>query len=110
MSKETENVGFVCENCGCDVRPLSNGSFRNHCPACLCSKHVDNQPGDRIAKCFGLMEPVGVVATSKKGLQILHRCLMCGEERLNKIAENTEQCDDYQFVLELMKEAGKRIR
>jgi hypothetical protein len=56
------------------------------------------------------MEPVGVVSTPKKGLQILHRCLRCGEERLNKTAENTDQCDDYQLVLELMKEAGKRIR
>jgi hypothetical protein len=56
------------------------------------------------------MEPVGVVPTSKKGLQILHRCSRCGEKRLNKMAENTDQCDDYQLVLELVKEAGKMIR
>jgi hypothetical protein len=56
------------------------------------------------------MEPVSVVLTSKKWLQILHRCLGCGEEKLNKIAENTDQCDDYGLVLKLMEEAGKMVR
>lgn len=61
------NNGFVCENCGCKVRPLTKGGYRNHCPHCLYSKHVDINPGDRASECGGLMEPVGVFLTGKKG-------------------------------------------
>ncbi|HYC79501.1 MAG TPA: RNHCP domain-containing protein, partial [Candidatus Binatia bacterium] len=47
---------FVCENCGTKV---SGNGYTNHCPNCLYSKHVDNNPGDRLNKCHGLMEPIG---------------------------------------------------
>jgi hypothetical protein len=47
ISRTAQNQGFTCENCGASVAPLSNGSYRNHCPACLLSKHVDILPGDR---------------------------------------------------------------
>ena len=33
---------------------------RNHCPNCLTSLHLDNEPGDRAADCGGQMEPVAV--------------------------------------------------
>jgi len=43
----TRNIeNFTCERCGAAVE--GNG-FTNHCPACLCSKHVDINPGDRAA-------------------------------------------------------------
>ena len=32
----------------------------NHCPNCLTSLHLDNEPGDRAADCGGQMEPVAV--------------------------------------------------
>lgn len=35
---------FICAHCGTHVR--GNG-YTNHCPECLWSKHVDNNPGDR---------------------------------------------------------------
>ncbi|MDR1260747.1 MAG: RNHCP domain-containing protein [Oscillospiraceae bacterium] len=110
MSKKTENVGFICENCGFNVDPLDNGSFRNHCPCCLCSKHVDNKPGDRLSDCWGLMEPIDVVVNSKKGLQLLHKCLKCGEEKVNMVAINASQCDNYQLILKLMKGVLKNIK
>ena len=38
---------FVCKNCGREVVPMGAGSdHRNHCPYCLHSVHLDNEPGD----------------------------------------------------------------
>jgi hypothetical protein len=105
MSKKSENVGFLCEHCGREVKPLSNGSYRNHCPFCLYSKHVDNLPGDRASECGGLMEPVGVIYKSnKKGFQLKHRCLRCGHEGYNIVAAEDEQSDDFDKILNLMKQ------
>src|SRR4051794_2073561 len=47
MSRSTENSSFCCEHCQQLVLPVTNGSYRNHCPFCLRSKHVDILPGDR---------------------------------------------------------------
>jgi DNA-directed RNA polymerase subunit RPC12/RpoP len=102
MSRREENTGFTCENCGRQVLPLSNGSYRNHCPHCLYSKHVDEKPGDRRKNCGGLMQPVGVTYKSGKGLQIIHRCLACGAEKVNKVAGDTSQPDDIEALAGLM--------
>ena len=101
MSRKTENVGFVCGYCGREVAPVNNGSYRNHCPFCLFSKHVDKLPGDRMNDCQGLMEPIDLRQKSGKGFQILHRCLRCGFERVNKVAEDTIQPDDIERLIEL---------
>ena len=93
VSKKQENTGFTCERCDADVLPLTNGSYRNHCPSCLYSKHVDELPGDRLSGCGGLMEPVKIVSHSRKEYQILHRCLRCGAEGLNRVAADTIQPD-----------------
>ncbi|WP_265181671.1 RNHCP domain-containing protein [Geomicrobium sp. JCM 19055] len=52
------------------VEPLENGSYRNHCPSCLYSKHVDVIPGDRASTCHSLMEPIDLKSHSKKRLSI----------------------------------------
>lgn len=101
MSRELENSGFRCENCGADVLPLTNGSYRNHCPFCLYSKHVDFRPGDRKSSCHGLMEPIDLIYKAKKGYQIVHRCLKCGVRRVNKVAVDTVQPDDVVAWLEV---------
>ena len=44
---------FECGNCGHEIE--GNG-YTNHCTACLWSKHVDVNPGDRAADCHGLMK------------------------------------------------------
>lgn len=103
LSKKSENLPFICENCGKFVKMLTNGSFRNHCPFCLFSKHLDNKPGDRENICGGLMQPVGIRLSSKKGQQILHKCLRCGIEKLNKIALSTEQEDNMDLIIKLIK-------
>lgn len=67
---------FTCDHCGLSVE--GNG-YTNHCPRCLWSKHVDNEPGDRANKCGGMMEPVRVEGGSPT-YRIVHRCEACGAE------------------------------
>ena len=50
---------FICDVCGEKVSPLGY-TARDHCPKCLCSKHVDIMPGDRKNTCLGLLEPIGI--------------------------------------------------
>ena len=80
------NDAFICEECHAFVTPLENGSFRNHCPFCLWSKHVDIIPGDRRENCEGLMGPIRIDRHSKKGWMVVHKCIRCGKEQRNKIA------------------------
>lgn len=103
MSRKKENTGFVCENCGQIVLSLNNGSYRNHCPFCLYSKHVDNKPGDRQSICKGLMKPIGIKISSKKGIQIVHECIKCGMRKINKIAEHDVQADNVEEIIKMMK-------
>ena len=108
MSRKEENTAFICANCGKQVLPLTNGSYRNHCPFCLYSLHVDFRPGDRASGCGGLMEPVGLTYHSRKGYQILHRCLKCGAMARNKIAENTVMPDKVEILARLAAKGGPR--
>lgn len=95
------NDAFVCEQCSKAISPLASGSYRNHCPFCLYSKHVDVVPGDRQNSCRGLMEPIGVEHSSKKGWIIIHRCLRCSFIGRNKTALNDAQPDDYDRIIEI---------
>ena len=78
---------FICENCGKKVDKLGYTS-RDHCPYCLCSKHVDCLPGDRMESCHGILKPVQVELDSKKGHVIVYKCSKCGAIRKNKAAED----------------------
>ncbi|MFE1762902.1 RNHCP domain-containing protein [Streptomyces angustmyceticus] len=114
MSRTTENTGFTCGNCGEAVAPLVNGSYRNHCPHCLHSLHVDLSPGDRANDCRALMRPVAVEHHSAKGYMIVHRCTGCGTRNRNRMADDPHQGDDLDTVLALMRsgphEAGPTNR
>jgi DNA-directed RNA polymerase subunit RPC12/RpoP len=68
VTRKTENTAFQCEHCGALIKALTNGSFRNHCPYCLYSKHMDNKPGDRESMCQGLMAPIGLDYSGEKGI------------------------------------------
>jgi len=103
MSRETENTGFCCFHCGRTVLPLTNGSYRNHCPFCLHSLHVDIVPGDRLSRCGGIMEPIGL-KYGKKGYQIIFRCVRCGASGVNRIAEDPRQPDDIIALTRLQSE------
>ena len=96
--RNKENTGFTCANCSADVLPITNGSYRNHCPGCLYSLHVDIKPGDRLSDCLGLMKPISAKYNSNKGWQIIHRCVLCGVTQANRIALDTIQPDDWDIV------------
>lgn len=81
--------------------PLTNGSYRNHCPACLHSKHVDVVPGDRASTCHGPMRPVRLERRPGKGLVVVHRCARCGSVRPNRVAADTRQPDDLDALARL---------
>ena len=94
---------FVCENCGKKVKPLGY-SCRNHCPYCLYSKHVDINPGDREENCHGLLKPIDIEISSKKGYMIVFECIKCGAIRKNKMAED----DNMDLIYEIVK--NKKLR
>jgi len=103
------NQGFRCDVCGRDVPPLANGSYRNHCPFCLHSRHVDVNPGDRASDCHGTLEPVGVEHSGKKGWVIVHRCQRCGAVRPNRAALDDPTCpDDYDAIVSLAARPQRR--
>lgn len=79
--------GFVCVNCKSEVPPLGYTS-RNHCPKCLCSLHLDVNPGDRASDCKGVMRPVFAKPDAKKGFVITHKCDKCGKVINNKSASD----------------------
>ena len=90
---------FKCVQCGQYVScaPILAGvQNRNHCPACLWSRHLDwRSPGDRLSTCRAAMRPVGL--TTKRGrnkyarerdgeLMIVHRCTDCEAFVINRVA------------------------
>ena len=92
------NEGFQCEHCQ-KKNPKALKTCRNHCRYCLYSKHVDELiPGDRQSICHGLMEPEKILYQNKKGYQIVHSCLSCRQEKINKAAED----DDPEMLIRIM--------
>ena len=87
---------FVCENCGKKVSKLGY-TCRDHCPYCLYAKHVDINPGDRLEKCHGMLEPIGIENNSKKGYVIIYKCKKCGQIRKNIVAKD----DNMNLVIKL---------
>ncbi len=67
---------------------------RNHCPHCLYSLHLDNEPGDRAAECGSLMEPIALWSRRGGEWAIIHRCTGCGELSSNRVL-----ADDNPYVL-----------
>lgn len=65
--------------------------------------HVDNNPGDRLARCGGLMEPVRVEGKGREYM-IVHRCVTCGHTRRNSVSEG----DDFEVVVRLSKDLASR--
>lgn len=93
--------GFVCAHCGKTVEPLGYSS-RNHCPFCLWSIHIDENPGDRACECLGLLRPIRVEPDPRKGYVIVHRCEKCGAVRRCRAAhEAKHQPDDIDLLIRL---------
>ncbi|MGH3659190.1 MAG: RNHCP domain-containing protein [Micromonosporaceae bacterium] len=99
--RASRNTAFTCLFCAAAVPACTNGSFRNHCPFCLWSCHVDLRPGDRASGCGGPMEPVGLTRPRGKDWALVHRCVICGEQRTNRLARDTDAPDDVDAVVRL---------
>lgn len=88
---------FICEVCGKSVNKLDY-TARDHCPYCLCSKHLDINPGDRLSECKGILRPVDIEKGKKETYKIIYKCDKCGELKKNKTAID----DDFDKILEIM--------
>lgn len=89
MSRKSrpENRAFTCVRCRADVPAQAYGTkHRNHCPSCLWSRHVDEEPGDRSNACRSAMAPIAVEVRQDGEWAIVHRCAGCGVLRTNRIA------------------------
>lgn len=88
---------FICENCGKEVNKL-NYSARDHCNYCLCSKHVDNNPGDRENNCLGKLTPIDI-EKFKNTYKIVYKCEKCREIKKNIMAID----DDIDTIINITK-------
>jgi len=75
---------FTCLHCGHFVH---GDGYTNHCPECLWSQDVDNNPGDRASTCGGMMRPVAVEVVGNEFI-IVHKCEKCGKTRRQRAHEN----------------------
>ena len=98
---QKNDAGFTCVNCGFAVLPLGTSS-RNPCPRCLCSLHVDINPGDRANECRGILRPIAAEPDAKKGYILIQKCDKCGEIRRNRAAHDARvQPDDMRLIIAL---------
>ncbi len=88
---------FICEVCGKNVSKLGY-TARDHCPYCLCSKHVDINPGDRACDCQGILKPIAIEKAKKDNFKIVYVCKKCGMVKRNVMASD----DNYDKILEIM--------
>ena len=92
---------FTCAVCGAEVRKLEY-TARNHCPQCLCSLHVDINPGDRACTCKGVLQPIGI-EKFKDTYKVIHKCSKCGQVKRNIIAND----DNMDLIIKLSANAVK---
>lgn len=94
MKKFTKIVeNFCCAHCGATV--VGNG-YTNHCPKCLWSRHVDNNPGDRASNCGGMMRPISAEQV-RDDFIITHKCEICGKT----IRQHTADNDDTDAIISI---------
>ena len=78
---------FRCVHCRLDVPTDAPGTaHRNHCPNCLWSRHLDDDPGDRASDCLASMEPIAITVRKDGEWVLIHRCNGCGTLSSNRIA------------------------
>ena len=80
-------TSFRCVHCRLDVpTDVPGTAHRNHCPYCLWSRHVDDDPGDRSSDCLASMEPIAITVRGDGEWVLIHRCNGCGVLHSNRIA------------------------
>lgn len=116
IKEERSGGGFICCNCGKWVKISDDigTAYRNHCPHCLTSKHLDKEfSGDRTSECGGCMLPIALTfkkegkdkyGKEKKGeLMVVSECADCGKVSINRIAADDEE----RAILKLLNESFK---
>lgn len=88
---------FICSVCGFEVKKLGY-TARDHCPKCLCSLHVDINPGDRACPCHGVLRPISI-DKYKDTYKIVYKCDKCSQIKRNIMASD----DDFNKIIELSK-------
>ncbi len=96
-----KDENFVCEVCGALVEKLSY-TARDHCNKCLCSKHVDINPGDRSSSCKGVLVPIAIEKGKKDEFKIVYKCNKCGMIKRNVAAKD----DNFDKMLEIMRQSS----
>ena len=105
-AKFTKNDNeFICKHCGKKVLKLGYTS-RDHCNYCLYSLHVDIYPGDRKEECKGMLIPVDIELSSKKGYVVVYKCSKCNQIRRNILAKD----DDMEVVYEIMRNKSNNFK
>ncbi len=92
---------FVCENCGEEVKGTG---YTNHCPACLWSKHVDINPGDRENSCQGLMKPIDAYFKSQEWY-LNQECQECNAINVIKVLPE----DNQEIIQKILDKKAKEI-
>ena len=94
---EKNDNSFVCVWCKKRVPELKYSS-RDHCTHCLASLHIDVNPGDRANECCGILFPIDVTISGKRGYIIQYKCSKCGKLHNNKSAQD----DEFSTILKVM--------
>lgn len=82
-----DEPSFTCIHCKHHITAETHGTrHRNHCPLCLWSRHLDEQPGDRSCPCRQPMEPISIEVRRDGEWAVVHRCCGCNTLRTNRIA------------------------
>ncbi len=89
--RKRESPEFRCRNCAQVIGiPATGTRQRNHCPVCLHSLHLDEEPGDRASICKSIMEPIAIWVRGDEWA-LLHRCRGCGQIKSNRIAPDDNE-------------------
>lgn len=109
--RRNERDPFKCGRCRAFIAPAATGSaYRNHCPLCLTSRHVDAaRPGDRACPCRALMPAVGTYFREGGEQMLVHRCNGCGAERTNRIAADDNPVALRRLALVAPPKAANRV-
>jgi hypothetical protein len=90
--KSQSDRAFHCAHCRAIIQPIAWGTrHRNHCPRCLWSRHLDDEPGDRRCPCAQAMEPIAIEVRRDGEWALVHRCCGCGVLRTNRIAGDDDE-------------------
>lgn len=86
---------FLCIKCGLTVAVrASDGTHRNHCPACLHSEHVIDHMDGGPSDCRSRMMPIAIAVLRTGDWMVIHRCVGC-----DLLTSNPVRADDNQLIL-----------